>query len=311
MPTLPDRPRPDSTALGFDVPVPSAPPRSSGERPGGVAGWIDERACLPLADGRTLRAADGPAAWLEALREARPATWLRRIEGRETFAWPGAEADLVVKRYCGDEPRDRWYELLRARAPGSPGGREGRNLAALAAIGVPVPRVLAWFEASGVAGSAVVMERLPRSEHLRSALTATRADEESAAARRAWAGELCELTARLHAAGWYHRDLYLVHVVPTPRLVLLDVARARREVRPRRRWFVKDLAALAVSTPEWIGRRERLRFLRDYLRRRELLRRGALRRWARAIEAKAHRLGRHAPRRVDPRDGDERYGSRA
>ncbi len=282
----------------------------------------DPRARLPLADGRILGPADGPEVWLEALFAARPTDWLRRIDGRETFAWPAAPlarspenrppesaaTGLVIKRYRGDEARDRWYERLRGRESRSPGRREGENLAALASLALPVPRVLAWFEDARAERSAVVMERLPGSRHLRAALrsaASTRGGDRTQ--RRLWARELVQLTARLHGAGWYHRDLYLVHFLLAPGLHLLDVGRARREPRPRRRWFVKDLAALLVSAPPEVSAPARLRFLRDYLRLRGLDGRGALRAWARAVEAKAFSLAAHAPRHVDPRDGTRRY----
>jgi hypothetical protein len=151
------------------------------------------------------------------------------------------------------------------------------------------------------------MERVRHGSTLRDAC---RADPVGAA--RAWLVPLAELVARLHARGWYHRDLYLQHVVLAEqgageRLVLLDVGRARRDQRPRRRWFVKDLAALAHSAPQGVGARDRLRFLSRYARWRRLGRdeRRAL---ARAVLSKALRMAAHAPRHVDPDDARREGG---
>jgi tRNA A-37 threonylcarbamoyl transferase component Bud32 len=116
------------------------------------------------------------------------------------------------------------------------------------------------------------------------------------------------VVARLHAAGWYHRDLYLQHFVlpehSEREFVLLDVGRARREDSPRRRWFVKDIAALLHSSPLNITRAERLRFLEGWLSERAP-ERDALRRWARAIQRKEARIAAHAPRFVDPDGGGQ------
>jgi serine/threonine protein kinase len=260
-------------------------------------------------------AGPGPAgeasrALLERLFALEPARVLRRMPGRETFAWPAGES-LVVKRYQGGEARDFWYELLRrARAPRSPGRREWENLAALAADGFDVPRALCWAEERGArspagarpgargARSAVVMERVAFSESLRERLRGL-----PSADRRPWLERLARLVARLHARGWYHRDLYLHQIVVRAdgALVLLDAGRARRERAPRRRWHVKDLAALLSSAPPGIARAEELRFLLRYVELRGLdLGPSARRALARRVARKAARLAAHAPKHVDP-----------
>jgi tRNA A-37 threonylcarbamoyl transferase component Bud32 len=146
--------------------------------------------------------------------------------------------------------------------------------------------------------SAVVMERVEHGEHLRALL-----EREPALAAR-WAQAVAGLAAGLHARGWYHRDLYLQHLIPLAgeRLVLLDVGRARRQRRPRRRWFAKDLAALAHSAPASVGARDRLRVLVHYARALGLDR-GGRRALARAALARAARMAARPPRHVDPDDG--------
>ncbi len=85
--------------------------------------------------------------------------------------------------------------------------------------------------------------------------------------------ELASLIGRFHALGYVHRDLYLSHVFfdatapPPHRLRLIDLQRVLRPVWRKRRWIVKDLAALNYSTPTTMASRtDRLRWLRSYLR---------------------------------------------
>lgn len=110
------------------------------------------------------------------------------------------------------------------------------------------------------------------------------------AAVRALAG----LVARMHEAGWQHRDLYLCHVFVDPawQPVILDLARAlRRPVLSMRR-RVKDLASLQYSSLDTpLSDRDRLRFLRAYLGGRRLGRPG--RGWLRRVAAKTRRIARH------------------
>lgn len=254
----------------------------------------------PLLGGAGARGA-GPDGLLRELFALDPERPLRSVPGRETFAWPGPRGPRVlVKRTVGDQPRDRWYERLHGRRR-SPGRREFDNLEGLARDGLPVPRALGWGETGDgpSAGSLVVMEWLPHTWTLREHL------ERDPAARGRWLAPLLDVVVRLHRSGWYHRDLYLHHfVVPEGSgarpLALLDVGRARKERAPRRRWFVKDLAALLHSTPETIPATTLLRFLVGYLDARGIPRgiqgRSARRRWLRAIATKRRRLAAHRPR---------------
>jgi tRNA A-37 threonylcarbamoyl transferase component Bud32 len=270
-----------------------------------VRGWTSEDAAELFGE----RAARWPE-MLAALFEARPSTWLRRMPQRETFAWPAADGPLVAKRFVGDPESKAWSSLAWWVPRRSPARREAENLIALRAAGLPVPRAVAWWEEPNPAGgarhpfarSAVLMQRVRHDANLRQVVE--RAPREAA---RAWLRPLAELVARLHASGWYHRDLYLHHFVLAEepgrplQIVLLDLGRARLERKPWRRWFVKDLAALQMSTPAAIGAAARLRFVATYARARGLDRSEA-RSLARAALAKARRLAAHAPRQVDPDD---------
>jgi tRNA A-37 threonylcarbamoyl transferase component Bud32 len=234
--------------------------------------------------------------------EVRPDRWLRRVPGRETFAWPQEPVpQVVVKRSRGDDWREAWWERLHGRPVRSHGRREYESLAALAAEGIRVPRPLGWAErgAGRKRISLVVMEHLEQRGNLRELIE--RGEIEPT---RAWMNGLLKLVLALHEGGWYHRDLYLDHfLVPGPEpssgphgLCLLDVGRVRRQTRPRSRWHAKDLAALAHSTPARVPAPLRLRFLAAYFEGRGIRGRRKKRRWMRAVEARRRRMAAHTPR---------------
>jgi heptose I phosphotransferase len=112
---------------------------------------------------------------------------------------------------------------------------------------------------------------------------------------------LAGLVARFHEAGFFHRDLYLCHLFVAageasalqPTLIDLErVGHGRWWLR--RRWFVKDLAALLHSTDPRVGHGRRLRFLKSDLQARQQPE--TWRWWARRIVAKQRRMARHIPR---------------
>lgn len=133
---------------------------------------------------------------------------------------------------------------------------------------------------------------------------------------RSWALPLARTVARLHGAGWYHRDLYLQHCVlavspgspaspgstaegpDAARIVLLDFGRARRGARVRRRWFEKDLAALAASAPESLREALLGSLIPAYLEARGLPSSGA-RSWGRWVRWRARRMNARVPRHTD------------
>ena len=232
-------------------------------------------------------------AWDASLR-AQPGEFLRRVPGREAFLWPGdAGTAVVIKRVC---------EQLALRLR-SPGAIEYENLRSLRADGIPVPRALGWSaRREGPLGlarrSVVAMERIEHAHTLRERLF-----HASPAERRVLGARLLALVVRLHASGWYHRDLYLQHfVLRGEELVLLDVGRARHEHAPRARWFEKDLAALLHSTPRNVCVHERLRFLLGYLGARGITRR---REWLRAILRREGRMAAHTPRAGETRPWED------
>lgn len=262
---------------------------------------------LALVEREFERRADEPgplnALALAPLLDTEPAEYLRRARGRETFvhvSTPGA-APWIVKR-----ARERDVAALAGFARRPLAQREHENLVRLAADGLPVPRALGWtmWRAGTLVRSLVVMELVAHAETLRERLA--RADVRE---RARWSEQLVALVVALHARGWYHRDLYLQHLVVRAddgELALLDVARAEQERAPRERWFVKDLAALLHSTPRVVGARERLRFVARYLDARGIAGRGARRTFVARVVRKERRMAAHVPKSGEERPWTDR-----
>ena len=268
-----------------------------------------------------------------ALWALRPTRFLRRVPGRETllvdiselerpFAVSGTTpkelAEIsranpqsrlaVLKRHRGGEPRDAWFEMLHRGPLRSPARREAENLAGLASAGIPVPAALAYWESvprgltrpgSRFQGSLLLMEYLPHRETLRDLVWAK--DPRARELLR----ELAGIVGGMHGAGWYHRDLYMEHVILAERgLVILDAGRARRQDRPLSRWFAKDLAALWTSRAPGLSKRANMQFLGYWGRAfgnatlgRPLVDK-ELRAWLPLIERRGRKLLDHAPRHV-------------
>ncbi len=237
---------------------------------------------------------------------AEPTTTWRSIPGRVTFPWPQAptpspsSARVVIKRF------DRAQGWLGRRSP-DPARAEYEALVALCGLGIPVPQPILHARSPRLGRSMVLMEEVPHRRSLRQAIAA---DADPVHRARAEALRLAELAARLHGAGWYHRDLYLQHLVEREgdgELVLLDLGRARWGRRPRARWFQKDLSALHLSGAE--DYREALlgELLPEYFRLRGLSS-AALPAWERAIRRRSARVLARHPRHVDTgtREGADR-----
>ncbi|MCA9256157.1 MAG: hypothetical protein KDA33_10995, partial [Phycisphaerales bacterium] len=124
------------------------------------------------------------------------------------------------------------------------------------------------------------------------------------AERRDLIEELGKVAFRLHNNGLFHRDLYLCHVFMSRRgdgaivLSVIDLGRMIRSSVRAERWRIKDLAALAYSSPApLVTRADRVRFLYHYARLEACGDRQSVRKRVRAlvasIEARTRRTARH------------------
>ncbi len=132
------------------------------------------------------------------------------------------------------------------------------------------------------------------------------------AAQRRLARDLGALVRRMHGLGYWHRDLYLCHVFAEPigdgfALSLIDLGRLGHKARPRKRWFVKDLAALWHSLPRETVRAATIgEFLRAYAGDAGRLR--ELRTLVRRVRRKARRMARHVPKWIPGKEDSRPAG---
>jgi tRNA A-37 threonylcarbamoyl transferase component Bud32 len=281
------------------VPMGGVQARNEGASDGAKRGPVRAAICTLGAARAPHGMPADPGGALKAIFELDSRAALRAVHGRATLLWPAAP-DVVLKRYERGDWRDAWCDWRTRGAVRSVARREAENLVELGELGLPTPRALGWCGSDGWRGvgrrSALWMERIEHRASLREEL------ERRPAAAARWGDELARFTARLHAAGWRHRDYYLQHWLVAARgLVLIDVGRCEREPRMRERWFVKDLAALHMSCPTSVGPRPRLRFLARYFQVRGFEGRSERRRFAAAVRAKALRMAAHEPKHFDAR----------
>ncbi len=167
----------------------------------------------------------------------------------------------------------------------SPAAEEWAHLEQSRALGIEVPEVVAVGERIGPRGgltSFLMVAELTDCQPLHEALPALAARLDAPAfadLKRRLITEAARITATLHAARLFHKDLYLCHYFldterlerdrNTIRLVLIDLHRlsSRRLCPDWLRW--KDLGQLLYSTFDVIGidDRDRVRFWRSYRRR--------------------------------------------
>jgi tRNA A-37 threonylcarbamoyl transferase component Bud32 len=111
--------------------------------------------------------------------------------------------------------------------------------------------------------------------------------------------DVAGMVRRFHSTGFYHKDLYCCHLIVTKdprwgRPFFIDLERVDRDFPPRRRWLVKDLAALNHSAPATVTRADRLRFLLRYMSKTRMD--IHVKRCVRDIVAKSARMAAHVPK---------------
>ncbi len=209
-------------------------------------------------------------------------------QGRSIGRWRLSDGPRRLTVYLKRHFRHSWWRgWLATLWPGrgwSDGLTEDRHLTRAAALGLPVPRAVAAGEFIGPWGrlqSFLAVEELAGMLPLHEAIPlAARAlpPAEFATWKRGLTAELARLARGLHAAGYFHKDLYLCHFYAAAadaaarpgdwhgRVVVIDLHRLGRHRLTGLWWRAKDLGQLLYSTTgvDGITARDRLRFARLY-----------------------------------------------
>ncbi|MHC4991596.1 MAG: lipopolysaccharide kinase InaA family protein [Planctomycetota bacterium] len=186
----------------------------------------------------------------QTLHKASLAKWRERIVMRL------GDRTVYLKRY--DRPPMREQLRQRLRGFSATAELEWHWLRQLPALGIAAPAPLAW--GSRKRGwrehqSLLLMAEVPGRSLERWVPDEIDGRLAVPAFRTRLGTELADVVGRLHGAGLIHRDLYLSHIFldePRPGAVGIALIDLHRVIRPplrRRRWVVKDLAALNYSTP--------------------------------------------------------------
>jgi len=211
---------------------------------------------------------------------------------------------VYLKRHYRLPWRSRLAALVHPRGHHSPAKAEWANLERARALGIDVPEVVAAGERIGPWGdlqSFLMVTELTGCLPLHEAvpLLAARLDPDSFGRRkRKLIEEMAEITARMHRARVFHKDLYLCHFyidMSEPghsRLALIDLHRLAEHRLTGAWWRWKDLGQLLFSTFDVAGidDRDRVRFWAGYRRRLGLK---WPRRQARIVAIRAERYRAH------------------
>jgi tRNA A-37 threonylcarbamoyl transferase component Bud32 len=221
----------------------------------------------------------------------------------------GGTKAFFLKRYNRPPLSEQLRRIRESRAQRSTAWRELHFLRHLAELGIPVAKAAAFGEemhGRRERRSFLITQEI-NGISLEKLAAQTPADGRRSIAwsdRREIIRQLALLTLRLHDHGLFHRDFYLCHLFLTRNadgaivLHVIDLARMIEQPRFRRRWQIKDLAALDYSAPRpLVTRADRLRFLYHYLPSARHLKPEA-RRVIRDVQARVRQTARHDLRRA-------------
>ena len=231
-----------------------------------------------------------------------------RTTARVRFDSPWGPLSVYLKRHVRLPWTARIAALVNPRGRHSPAAAEFAHLERARSLGVPVPDTVAAGERIGPWGrlqSWLMVAELTGCDELHIAvpkLARSLDPIDFERQKRRLIVEMADITARLHRARLFHKDLYLCHFFfdpaddrPGRRLTLIDLHRLAEHRWTAWRWRHKDLAELLYSTHgvEGITDRDRLRFWMHY---RRLTGRRFPRLERRAVLAKAERYRAHNER---------------
>lgn len=213
---------------------------------------------------------------------------------------------LFLKRYDKPPILVQLKNCLAAKKRTSCAYAEANAARNLQALGVNVPRMVAWGE-SRRAGiferrSFVIIEKIPDGVSLERSLPEFfngQPTPDTRKSRRRFIRDLAAFVRKFHDTGYRHRDLYLCHIfrVPDGRFFLIDLARAFKPTLFDARYLVKDLAQMNYSAPvQYFSSTDRMRFYIAYTARPKLTSQDKT--FVKKIIQKTGRIARHDSKRM-------------
>ena len=228
---------------------------------------------------------------------------VRAAGPRKTYRVEVDDAVLFIKLHH-DVPLKRRMALMGRRSA-SPAHIEWDAIGMLRKTGFDVPEPVAFGENISLLGcprqSFIVTREVkgPQLDHLLANGYPNPNGVSERQARDQVLNDVAGMVRRFHSTGFYHKDLYLCHLIVTDdprwgRPYFIDLERVDRDFPPRRRWFVKDLAAMNHSAPPTVTRADRMRFLLRYMSKTRLDNHS--KRCLRDVINKTARMAAHVPK---------------
>jgi len=240
----------------------------------------------------------------DSLFAAKQGELLREIAGRGNVRLDLPEGVFFLKRH-NRETFFHWLRhLLLLKRVCPPGRREFRNCFDLERIGIATALPVAFGEerrpllyGRSLILSAKIAEAEPLNLYLERKFHPP-LSREGMSKKRQLILQVADIARLFHKSLYNHRDFYLNHFFVREQsaggveIFLIDLQRMERRKYLRRRWLIKDIAALHYSADSSIiSRTDRIRFLRRYLERRRL---GPTEKaFARRVIRKARRIAQH------------------
>lgn len=203
-------------------------------------------------------------------------TSFRQQKNRSTLRVRIGQQFYFLKKHEGVGFKEIIKNLIQLRLPVISAKNEWLSLIKLAEIGLNAPLVMAYGERGRNPArkqSFVLMREIESPLSLEQLTQSWAAPSQTPCFvdKQALIAEVARITKNLHQHGINHRDLYICHFLldqnwdRSLKLFLIDLHRAQIRTQIKRRWQIKDLAALYFSSLDiGLTQRDFLRFMCKY-----------------------------------------------